>query len=99
MTHPAYMAINNVINDLPKRSTINPVTNAHPIYPMMNPPVGPNMVPIPPEKPEKTGTPIAPIKTKTNWLTTPRFDPNNPAAKKIETCVKLIGTGPSGIDI
>jgi len=98
-SHPAYIANICVAIDLPKRSMKNPVTYAHQIYPKMNPPAGPNIIPNPPEKPENTGIPIAPIRTKIIWLLMPKFAPNSPAAKKMETCVKLIGTRPIGIDI
>ena len=50
------------LNDEPKCSINMPVMNAQPIYPMIKPPVGPNKMPSPPEKFEKTGAPVVPNK-------------------------------------
>ena len=97
--HPANMADNSTLTDRPKRSIIMPVTNAHKMKLIINPPTGVARVPIPPDNPEKTGIPAIPSITKIIWLKVPSFVPNNPAAVNIEKCVKVIGAGPRGIDV
>lgn len=67
--------------------------------PIMYPPVGPKSLAMPPEKPEKTGRPIAPSIIYPAQLTNPIFQPKTYTDMNTHKLVRDTGTGPTGRDI
>lgn len=58
----------------------------------------PRIIPKPPVKPEKTGIPIAPRRTKTKTDIVPSFPPKSPIVRKTPKVCKVNGTD-VGIEI